>query len=78
VCQATGWTWDDVEDRLTVTRLRALVRHWRAAPPPPLLLGLIAQALGVHPQQHRGSWGDLTELAADPRSGLAVRGKPPV
>jgi hypothetical protein len=60
--------------------LRALARHWAQAPPPPVLLGLIAQALGVHPSQaapQPGGWDELAELAADPRSGVAISGKPP-
>jgi hypothetical protein len=82
VCQATGWTWDYVEDQVTVARLRALLRHWREAPPPPILLRLIAQALGVVPQRAatepaRAAWDELREIAADPRSGLALDGKPP-
>jgi hypothetical protein len=59
--------------------LRALARHWAQAPPPPVLLGLIAQALGVHPSRaaQPGRWDELSELAADPRSGIAISGKPP-
>ena len=50
-----------------------------------MLLGLIAQALGAYPHPvteppgaAAARWDELVELAADPRSGLAVRGKPPV
>jgi hypothetical protein len=49
-----------------------------------VLLGLIARALGVQPQRASEDpepaarrWDELVELAADPRSGLALRGKPP-
>jgi hypothetical protein len=86
ICQATGWSWDYVEDQLTVRRLRALARHWRVAPPPHLLLQCIAQALGWRPAAMPDAagpagrpegWNDLLELAGDPRSGIAVRGKPP-
>lgn len=81
MCQATGWSWDEVEDRLTIPRLHALARHWAETPPPHLLLRVIAQALGWRPARKTDtpddSWKDLMELAADPRSGIALRGKPP-
>jgi len=61
-------------------RLRALARHWADAPPPHLLLRAIARAFGwrpAPPEKPEQRWKDLMELAADPRSGIAVAGKPP-
>lgn len=58
--------------------MRALTRHWVEAPPPPILLRLIAAALGVNLQPARAAWDELAELAGDPRSGIAIRGEPPV
>jgi hypothetical protein len=29
ICHLTGWTWDYVEDTLTVSRLNALYNEWR-------------------------------------------------
>ncbi len=83
VCQATGWSWDYVEDRLTIRRLSALARHWAEAPPPHVLLQAIARALGWRPapkltDPSHDRWNDLVELAADPRSGIALAGKPPL
>jgi len=46
-----------------------------------VLLRLIARALGVEPPQRTpatAAWDELAALAADPRSGLALKGKPPV
>lgn len=79
ICQATGWSWDYVEDHLTVPRLRALKRHWAHSPPPPQLLALIARALGgMTPSSPRDNpWQALEAAAADPASGLAISGKPP-
>jgi len=80
VCQATGWEWDYVEDTLTLARLGALRRHWAHSPPPHLLLALIAGALAGRPAAdpaQQGEWDELKALAADPASGLGIRGKPP-
>jgi len=82
VCQATGWNWDYVEDHLTMPRLRALKRHWATSPPPHQLLHLIARALvgAAHlpaPAAADDPWQDLAARAAEPGSGLAIRGKPP-
>jgi hypothetical protein len=48
-----------------------------------VLLVLIAEALGITPRPAAGvsspdPWNRLADLAADPASGIAVRGKPPV
>jgi hypothetical protein len=58
--------------------MRALSRHWAEEPPPQVLLRLIAAALGVKLQPIRAGWDELAELAADPRSGIAISGEPPV
>jgi hypothetical protein len=69
-----------------VPRLKAFKRYWQLSPPPHLLLGLMARALGLRPvaaetpspETEPERWKTLRELAADPRSGLAIRGKSPV
>jgi hypothetical protein len=68
-----------------VPRLKAFNRYWQQSPPPHLLLGLMARALGLRPagaetppEAEPDRWRHLQELAADPRSGLAIRGKSPV
>lgn len=33
VALSAGWTWDDTLETLTMTRLRALNRHWERHPP---------------------------------------------
>ena len=66
-----------------MARLRALNRFWAQSPPPQQLLSLLVRALiGVKefaPQDKARAdpWQDLKERAADPASGLAIRGKPP-
>lgn len=78
VCQATGWSWDEAECQLTVPRLKAFARHWAQSPPSHVLLRLIAVALGVRAGPSRDPWRELETLAADPGSGIAIAGKPPV
>jgi len=77
VCQATGWNWDEAETQLTLPRLRAFARVWAQSPPPPVLLRLIAEALGWRVPAARDPWRELEALAADPASGIAVTGKKP-
>ena len=85
VCQATGWSWDYVEDQLTVPRLRALKRYWAQSPPPRHLLALLVRtllgsvnvAVPSRAPARDEPWQELAALAADPASGLAIRGKPP-
>ena len=49
VCSSTGWSWDYVEETLTVPRLLALCACWRNHPPAHLLL---AAWLGVKPKRY--------------------------
>lgn len=51
----TGWTWDYVEDTITIPRLRALHEEWQRHPPVPLML---AACLGIRPKEE----GTIEEL----------------
>jgi len=42
----TGWTWDYVENTLSVLRLKALHKEWWHHPPLPLM---VASYLGIEP-----------------------------
>jgi hypothetical protein len=33
ICQSTGWTWDCVEETMTMRRFLAFQRVWRKTPP---------------------------------------------
>lgn len=44
----TGWTWDYVEDNITMPRLRALHEEWRRCPPLPIM---VAAWLGIMPRE---------------------------
>jgi hypothetical protein len=44
VIAATGWTWDYVDEWLTVPRLRALNRHWAKYPPVHVTAAIFAGA----------------------------------
>jgi hypothetical protein len=43
---STGWTWEYIDERLTLPRLKALNRYWAHSPPPHILL---RHALGFKP-----------------------------
>lgn len=44
----TGWTWDYVEETLTIPRLKSLQSEWQKHPPVPLLL---AAVYGIKPEK---------------------------
>lgn len=52
VVNATGWTWDYVEDALTAPRLKALIEEWRQRPSLP---GMVAAAAGYKAPARRSS-----------------------
>lgn len=64
-------------------RLCALARHWAHAPPPQQLLCMLVKALlGIAERTpgaaaDRDAWQALHALAADPNSGISIRGTPP-
>lgn len=47
VITATGWTWEYLDDNVTIPRLTALTAHWRDTPPAHEALASILIALGV-------------------------------
>ena len=57
ICHLTGWTWDYVEETLTIPRLKALYGEWRVNPPLPII---VAAFLGVKPKEE-GSTEELVE-----------------
>ena len=38
ICE-TGWTWEYVDERMTLPRFRDLIDHWKTAPPLRVALG---------------------------------------
>ena len=65
-CHMTGWTWDYVEEHMTMPRLKALHEEWRRHPPVPLM---IAAYLGIKPQEE-GTTEELLERIAAVQNGL--------
>ena len=64
MCANTGYTWDEV-GRLTIPRLRALMRYWEQHPPVHLL---VAAYLGFKPSgapTSREAAADIAALASD-------------
>lgn len=48
---ATGWTWDYVDQRVTLPQAEALARFWETIPPAALQLKRISLALGIAPDK---------------------------
>jgi len=44
ICQHTGWTWDYVDENMTMERLNALTGYWEDHPP---LQAMIASYFGI-------------------------------
>jgi hypothetical protein len=53
----TGWTWDYVENHITIPRLKALHKEWQRHPP---LALMVAGYLGIKPKEE-GSVEELVE-----------------
>jgi hypothetical protein len=64
LCLATGWTWAEVEQEMTLPRLEALGRAWRRHPPAHHLLAayLGYRAPGEGAAGASSTSGDLAEL----------------
>ena len=43
ICE-TGWTWEYVDERMTLPRLRDFIDHWKNAPPLRVALGAVLGA----------------------------------
>jgi hypothetical protein len=46
----TGWTWDHIDERVTLPQVAALGRFWKQVPPPAVQLRRIALFLGLKPE----------------------------
>jgi len=53
----TGWTWDYVENHMTIPRLKALHAEWQRVPP---LSIMVAYFLGIRPKEE-GTAEELVE-----------------
>lgn len=49
LCTVMGWTWEYVEEHMTLPRLYALIETWKQQPPAAVSLANIARALGWQP-----------------------------
>lgn len=72
---ALGWTWEYIDDCLTLPRLSALERHWRTAPPVhesvAAFLGITNRAAVSGTDGATGPTGDVTVDDSDD-AGLAL------
>lgn len=82
VISSTGWTWEYVEDNVTLPKLAILDKFWQQIPPTSLQLKRISIALGLPVSasaQHSGNAIEATdeELQKAMASGIPVYdGKP--
>lgn len=63
VCQHTGWTWDYVEDTLTMDRLKALQAYWADCPP---IQAMIAAYFGIKPKERKNKTDFMNAIANMP------------
>lgn len=69
--QSTGWTWDYIDQSMTVPRVVALFKHFDKSPP---LHAMVAAYLGVNTSSGGGKSQDLGELIAMAGPGGKIRG----
>lgn len=48
---ATGWTWNYVDQHVTLPQVEAMSRFWETIPPAALQLKRISLALGIAPEK---------------------------
>lgn len=59
--QSTGWTWEYIDDFMTLPRLWELESYWKTAPPTHVSAARIAYSLGAVPKEQ-------AEAGAPPKS----------
>lgn len=71
VITATGWTWDYLDECLTLPRLNALLKHWQSSPPVHITSALVAgiqPAMSTRPKIKEVTNADLVaNMHSDPR-----------
>lgn len=68
---AFGWTWEYIDEEMTLPRLEKIVAHWDAVPPLSVSVAAIASVLGVGRKGPRPSAKPREE---DPRALIDLLG----
>jgi hypothetical protein len=66
IIMATGWTWDYIDDFMTLPRLYAMHEYWKQWPPVHIIQALKA---GIKPKQEVKTAEDM-QKAMDELSGM--------
>lgn len=61
---AFGWSWEYIDEEMTLPRMDAIVKHWEVIPPLAVSVASIASALGVKRQGkvEKKAEGSIDEL----------------
>lgn len=57
-----GWSWEYVDEEMTLPRMEAIAKHWETVPPLSVSLASIAAALGVKRSDKKETGQDMGEL----------------
>ena len=49
MCLETGWSWEYVDEEMTLPRLDGFVKLWKQTPPIRTMLAALGSALGMEP-----------------------------
>jgi len=61
---AFGWSWEYIDEEMTLPRMESVMKHWDKIPPVSVTLAGIAAALGVKREEKKEvDAGNIEELA---------------
>ena len=59
---AFGWSWEYVDEEMTLPRMAAILNHWELTPPVAVSLAGIAASLGVKMEPKKSAAENASEL----------------
>lgn len=72
---AFGWSWEYIDEEMTLPRMAAISKHWEQVPPVSITLAGIAAALGVKKPEKANVQQDMSALMGE-LGGMLKGGKP--
>lgn len=73
--ECTGWTWEYIDEFMTLPRLGRMNDYWTRIPPLHILVASYFGFDGRKPEEKREGLGSLLGLAKTMKGGKVVRGK---
>jgi len=62
--EAFGWSWEYIDEEMTLPRMEAITKRWEVVPPLSVSIASIASALGVKREPKKAPEQSMDELVA--------------